>query len=150
MEGKFPLLRDERITAHLDDVAHLDEFFEHVVVEPFGEVVAGDIDLQHTAFILDLQKARFSHQAEELDPSRHGVVAVLVPFLLFLKEVGIDVVVFVDRGVPIGVVRIRIDPHAAKRLGFFDPLLYVLIIEWQWISFVYLLDDFSWQALQMP
>ena len=59
----------EKFSLGADYIAYVEKFFEPVVVNSFGETVAREVQLYDSVSILYLHETRFSHQAENHNPS---------------------------------------------------------------------------------
>jgi hypothetical protein len=122
VNGEFAGLRGEHEALDADDVADVQQFFEHVVVERLvvarADVVAAHVDLHAAGGILDFGKRGVAHDAEEHDaPGQGNVFIVSLVFLVVLLNVR-------DGDVDVeGLGRERLDAQLLKVRQFLAPVL---------------------------
>ncbi len=79
MDGDFACAGAEHEAAHADEIAYVEQFLEHDVVEVFvfvgADVIAADVDLHAAVAVLKFNKGGFTHNAPAHDASGHGDLA---------------------------------------------------------------------------
>ena len=127
MQTQFAFTCHKRVSSHFNDVSHFDEFFKDIVVKTFGKIVACDVYLEHSAFILYLYEAGFTHDPHKFYTSANDIASIFISLVFKMLDIAVDVEKLLYSRISLRVVFIWVDPHLFEFIRFFNTLLYIFV-----------------------